>query len=258
MPTDFLSLNLFTQQPLVEEAKAEALYDILDRWRFRPSRFNDVEPIRNDWGDREKFLQQFYANCRESFGTLLVKWTKPKLDAMVMWSRGPRAKSHCISIYQAKPKDLGGAGVPYLLEIADQLFDQLNCDYGFACTDAEYHASNIYLDVPIDERTIQPKKVVGMEWPDCIPGLYWCNYFGNAYFEQGFGAHIEKASYLHRLRNGARLMRSPSADDWDAPSQREETIRLMQLLGREWFFTKATGMPERHLITDKSLFASRR
>jgi len=257
MKNDRIVLRLFTKQPLAEQTKAESLYKILDQWRFRPAKYNEVEPIRKDWEDREEFLQQFQANCNESFGTLLVKWTKPKFNAMVMWSRGPRAKSHCISLFQAKPHDLGGERVPYLFEIADQLFEQLDFDYGFACADAEYHALNIYLDVQVDERTIQPKKVVGMEWPDCIPGLYWCNYFGNAYFQQGFGAEIQKLDHVSKLSNGVRLLRSETPLDWNSDHSLKLTKNLIEQLGQDWFFSKKTGMPSKHLKTDKSLFANR-
>ncbi len=255
MIADRIVLTLFTRQPLVEEIKARALYEILDQWRFRPSKFNEVEPIRNDWVNRDKFIQQFNANCQESFGTLLVKWTKPTFNLMVMWSKGPSAKSHCLSFFQAKHKDLGGAKIPYLFEIADQLFEQLAFDYGFACTDAEYHASNINLNVPIDERTVQMKQVVGMEWPDCIPGLYWCNYFGNEYFKQGFGRDLLKLDHVTQLTNGVRLLRSESALDWQTSAEQSAAKRLMSELGKEWFFTKQDGMPSTPLNTDKSLFA---
>ena len=173
MSEEKIVLRLFTKQPLVECWKCERLYEILDHWRFRPSKFNDVEPVRNAWGDRSKFREQFEMNCRESFGVLIVEWKKPKFDSMVIWSRGPLAKHHCLSFFTARYQDLGGSKVPYLLELADQLFEELDFHYGFACMDAEYHATNINLDVQIDERTVQPKQVVGMEWPDCLPGLYW-------------------------------------------------------------------------------------
>jgi hypothetical protein len=254
MHGDFVKFTLFTKTPLVEAGKAETLYEILDHWRFRPSKFNEVEPILKDWKDRHQFLQQFHANCNESFGTLLIKWTKPTFNAMVMWRKGPRAKSHCLSFFQAKPHDLGGEQVPYLLEIADQLFEQLDFDYGFACLNSEYYHSNICKDVQIDERTIQPVQVVGMEWPECIPGLYWCNYFGKAYFEQGFGRRIADLPNTTKLANGIRLMRSDSALDWESPEDRERTQSLMDTLGRDWFFTKETGMPDKALKTDKSLF----
>lgn len=248
---------LFSKQPLYETKYAERLYELLDKWRYRPTKFNEFEPLCNSWGERQKFLDQFRCNRGRSFGTLITKWTKPRFYLHVTWLHGPREKCHSLSIYQAKLKDFGKCNAPFLLELSDQLFDQLDFDYGFACSNDEYHSVNINLNVQLDENTVERKQVVGMEWPDCIPGLYWCNYFGDAYFEQGFGSRVQECPNLHRLSNGIRLLRSPSVLDWDSAEQQAETNRLMDILGRDWFFTKSTGMPAKCLKTDKSLFAKR-
>jgi hypothetical protein len=79
-------------------------------------------------------------------------------------------------------------------------------------------------------------------------------YFGKAYFEQGFGRRIADLPNTTKLANGIRLMRSDSALDWESPEDRERTQSLMDTLGRDWFFTKETGMPDKALKTDKSLF----
>jgi hypothetical protein len=156
-------------------------------------------------------------------------------------------------LFGASVKQFGNDALD-LVALADQLFESFDFDYGFACLNAEYYNSNIYTNIQIDERTIQPVQVVGMEWPDCIPGLYWCNYFGKAYFEQGFGRRIADLPNTTKLANGIRLMRSDSALDWESPEDRERTQSLMDTLGRDWFFTKETGMPDKALKTDKSVF----
>jgi hypothetical protein len=183
----------------------------------------------------------------------MCKWSKPAIHLSVIWRRGPTSKSDSLSLFGATTKQFGNEALD-LVSLADQLFESFEFDYGFACLNSEYYYSNIYTDVQIDERTIQPVQVVGMEWPDCIPGLYWCNYFGNAYFKQGFGRRLAELPNSTKLANGIRLMRSESAVEWDSPDERKRTQSMMDTLGRNWFFTKETGMPTRALKTDKSLF----
>ena len=254
----FLKSLLFSAKPLAASDYAEKLYDILDRWRYRPQKFNDVEPLRNAWDNREKFIQQCDYNSKEPFGMIIVKWATPSFYLHVTHRRGPRAKCHSLSIYGGGPKAFGGPAAPLLLELADQLFEALGFDYGFACLDDEYHDANIYRNVTLDDGIIQSKVVVGMEWPDCIPGLYWCNYFGDVYFKQGFGKQIAALPNTTHLTNGIRLLRSDSAMDWDSDSERQKTRDLMQILGKDWFFTKDTDMPPKCLLTDKSAFAAPR
>ena len=154
----------------------------------------------------------------------------------VCWSYGPKMKNHFLSIFQAKCEDFGEEEVPFLFELADQLFEQLNFDYGFVCSEEEYAATNIYQDVQINSTTVQPVKVVGMQFPDCIPGIYWGNYFGDIYFQQGFDNRIEELEIVHRLSNGVRLITSKSISSWndsDAIARREKSS---EILGMDWFF----------------------
>lgn len=253
MSTNEFKFILFKSEPLDKPEYADRLYRLFDEWKFKPLKFNEVEPLRNSWPNREVFVKQFLMNCRRSFGTLMCKWSKPTLHSSVNWFRGPTSKCHSLSLFSARVKQFGNGAVD-LISLVDRLFESLDFDYGFGCLNAEYYDSNIYKDVQIDERTIQPVQVVGMEWPDCIPGLYWCNYFGNAYFQQGFGKGIKELPNTIKLANGIRLMRSESALDWDTADEKQRTNDLMNALGRDWFFTKQNGMPTKALKTDKSLF----
>ena len=253
MVPDEFKFRLFRSKPLDKPEYADRLYSLLDAWKYKPVKFNDVEPLRNAWENRDVFIRQFLINSRSTFGTLMCKWSKPTLHLSVTWFRGPTSKCHSLSLFGASVKQFGNDALD-LVGLADQLFGSFEFDYGFACLNSEYYHSNIYTDVQIDERTIQPVQVVGMEWPDCIPGLYWCNYFGKAYFEQGFGRRIADLPNTTKLANGIRLMRSDSALDWESPEDRERTQSLMETLGRDWFFTKETGIPDKALKTNKSLF----
>jgi hypothetical protein len=254
MEAKLLSLYLFSSRPLRSSEYSGELYHILDRWTYRPSKFNDVEPLRNKWESRRRFIEICEANDKRYFGPLIVRWSKPSFNLMLTILYGPKSKNHSLSIFGCSSNAFDGETFPLALDLGDQIFEHLGFDYGFACVEAEYYHSNIHKDVQIDERTVQPVQVVGMEWPDCIPGLYWCNYFGKAYFEQGFGRRIADLPNTTKLANGIRLMRSDSALDWESPEDRERTQSLMDTLGRDWFFTKETGMPDKALKTDKSLF----
>jgi hypothetical protein len=249
-----LRCELFSATPLDPRAYANTLYAMLDTWRFRPAMCGDSEPLRTPWGDRDAFRKLCMSCASTYFGPVIIKFRSPSFYMMVTHVAGPKAKAHTLSIYSCKPKDFGGAGAPYLIELADMLFTTIGFTYGFACVDAEYYDQNTIPATYRDGATARPMQVVGMEWPDCVPGFYWCNYFGDEYFAQGFGGHVRSLPSATVLPNGVRLLRSASALDWDTPEERGTSAELVEACGKDWFFSKQTGMPTKALRTDKSAF----
>jgi hypothetical protein len=251
-----LKCYLCSATPLDPRVYATTLYGMLDTWRFRPAMYGDSEPLRTRWGDCDAFRKLCMACAGTYFGPVMIRFRSPNFHLTVTHLAGPKAKSHTLSIFCCKPEDFGGAGAPYLIELADKLFTTINFTYGFACATTEYDAQNIIPATYRDGATLHPMQVVGMDWPDCVPGFYWCNYFGDEYFAQGFGDRVRSLPNATALRNGVRLLRSASALDWDTPEERRSSAELIEACGKDWFFSKQTGMPTKALRTDKSAFRS--
>ena len=249
-----LKFRLDSGRPLIARVFASGLYDLLDNWRVRPHRFDEFEPVRRPWEDRDSFLHQCEHNCRQPFGVVIVKWRDPRLSLMLIFEHGPASQCHSLVLSGSSKKGFGGESAPWLVELADTLFDFLGMDYGFACHRDEFEESNMQTTPIAGVEGGCSIQAVGMNWPDCIPGLYWCNFFGDAYFEQGFGSRIEEWAGTTKLRRGVRLMRSPSPETWRGDDDRLASEHLRSLLGPDWFFSKSQGMPARALRTDKSAF----
>lgn len=249
-----IQLTLFKRTPLNDPRFADSYFDVIDQSNFRPDRFNDCEPVRKRWGDRDLFRQLWMEQTGRFYGDVLThKKTKPKIHSSVTFLYGPREKCHMISFYEMETEKAGPNAADDLLVVGDRLFQSLELDYGFACTDDEYTASNIYKDFLRSDGLIQNVKVVGMEWPDCIPGLFSVNYFGEEYFKQGMPRFAPSPNCVP-LSNGVRFMKSNGYLDWESGSSTLETRRLIKEIGSDWFFTKEAGMPASSLQTDKSLF----
>lgn len=249
-----IQLTRFKSTPLSAPGFADSFYDALDRSNFRPDRFSDCEPIRNRWGDKQLFRLLWMEQNTRFFGTVLTQTkNNPKISSSTYISYGPNEKSHRISFFGLETEKAGPTAVDDLLALGDLLFQSLDLDYGFACTVDEYFASNIYKDFLRSDGLVQNVKVVGMEWPDCIPGLFSVNYFGEEYFKQGMPRFAPSPNCVP-LSNGVRFMKPNGYLDWESGSSTLETRRLIKEIGTDWFFTKEAGMPARSLQTDKSLF----
>jgi hypothetical protein len=248
-----LKAMFFKRKPCNDLRFADSLYEIMDQSNFRPDRFNDCEPVRKSWEERDLFRRMWMEQSSRFFGTMITdRKKKPKISSIVYLEFGPKAKCHCISLFGLDSEKVGPTTLDDLIALGDQLFEALELDYGFMCSDGEYHASNIYEHLG-PSGLLQYKKVVGMEWPDCIPGLFTVNYFGDEYFKQGMPRFAIDSNCV-ALANGVRLTKSNKFSDWNSESSTQETARLINEIGSEWFFTKETGMPARSLKTDKSLF----
>lgn len=253
-PTVALKVNLFRAVPFDLDF-GEKIHTLFSTWKYPPNKFGISEPLRNSWtDDSKKFLHCWREELKRYFGTMMMERTlKSRWESMAVIQYGPREKNHYLSLFGISDKEFSSAS-DEILSFCDHLFDELQFDFGFFCTDDEYHHKNINRNVPVPGG-IRPKEVVGMEWPDCIPGFYWANYYSHKYFDQGFGQDIDNLADITRLKNGMRVMTSGSVFAWESPEAISSANGAMEALGADWFFTKETGMPAKKLQTDRSLFA---
>lgn len=245
---------LFSGRPLQPERFSRPLYDLLDGWRDTPYRFSDVEPVRQPWGSRDEFLRQCEHNSRQPFGTVIVKWQRPQCYLMLIFERGPLSQSHVLTMRLRQGVGVGGESIPWVLGLLDALLDLLEMDYGFACLEDEFRSLNRPAASTDGTGGNQSTHALGPKWPDCIPGLFWCNYFGNAYFDQGFGPRIMELSGASSLRRGFRVLRSPSPVTWESEEDQIRSEQVRTILGVEWFCSCQDSKHLKSLKTDKSAF----
>lgn len=231
-------------------------FHLFDSWHLAPQRFGVVEPLRTKWGSEKEFLDLCHREVTKHFGTVIVQRKKPEYLFNFVIKFGPNSKCHSLWLDYVNPNEFGGERCCTVIDFLDGIFDALNMDYGFLCSYGEYDAKNLLHNVPVSSTEIQVLKVLGMEWPDCIPGFYWCNYFGEIYFRQGFGTRLLEFDGTHRLKSGVRIMKIGDVANWNSPEGLASENRFVDILGANWFFSKETGMPEKSLLTNKSLFST--
>lgn len=254
----FFQIEMFSTHSLAGTEFAEKVYGILDSWDFPPDVFDKYEPIRQPWEMREDFIKAWTQQGQRYFGQVLIRRRKRlAYYASVLFEFGENRKFdnkppyHGISVYRVKESQCSQKTMEKLVELGDQLFHELQMDYGFVCLDEEYDAKNIIKNVLHPDGAVEPRKVIGMNWPQCIPGLYWINYFGRAYLENcfaekaltDFSANIEKVGCGIRFQTSGdpRLFRSEEG----AALER----KMRDALGENWFFDRTTDRKCRSFVT---------
>lgn len=241
----FFMLELFTAHTLAPETYAERAYDALDSWKFPPDAFDEYEPIRNPWIQKADFVHFWRQQAKRFFGQVLIQRRAiPRYFADVLFQYGPpRAQDgklpyHGFSVYKLPEKQFSGERQELLIELADRLFLDLGMDYGFLCLDEEYEAKNIVTNFVHSDGSVEPRHVVGMQWPRCIPGLYWINYFGNKYLTRGFAKALlhRDSTHLVRLRSGIRVIFNQDARFFSTAEGHVEEQALKESLGERWFY----------------------
>lgn len=240
-------IELFSAHSLAMADYAEKYYTVLDSWGYRPDVFDETEPIRIPWKSKDDFLRIWRQEGQRSFGIVLTKCrTRFSYDTHVIFQFGPnrildnKPPYHGISIYGVKESQCRGKKLDQLVGLADQLFVALDMDYGFMCLDEEYEAKNIIKNVRHEDGSLEPRHVIGMSWPYCLPGLYWINYFGERYLEKGFAAGIKAthSSLASEIDGGIRLQLSDDPRFFQSASAATIGSEIRKALGEEWFFSR--------------------
>jgi hypothetical protein len=240
-----LKVKMFSAHSIASTNCAERFYDILDRWTFTPTTFDKYEPIRQKWGCKDAFTDAWKEEGLRSFGQVLIRRSKRPAyyaDASFQFGqnriRDNKPPYHGVSIYRINESELDDAN--QLISIADQLFVSLKMDYGFICLEEEYEAKNIIKNYRHPDGSLEPRRVVGMNWPHCIPCLYWVNYFGASYLHQGFAQDLLRSSLasISQVGDGIRLLMNQHPRDFESEGAALEESELKTSMGQSWFFSK--------------------
>lgn len=219
------------------EDKAEELFDILDRLdeRIRPQRFMYMDKkIEFSAENKVKFVENWikkkgiYVESKS-----LSFW----LDAY--WVYGNKKRFN---------KLIGGIKVKNtkmfdsLNQWKDLLLDFFNWGemcYGYCCYDKEFEGMNI-LQKPV---MINGKLTGtgGSDLSECLPGIYWLNFFGEVYFDW-FGEKLKQVEcFKSDILNNKAIIIEAYKDplSFDLKENKEIINNIIKCLGQENFFEKS-------------------
>lgn len=243
----YFKIHLFTVQSLANIACAERVYEILNSWIFPPDVFDEDEPIRKSWSNKDEFIKAWSQQGARHFGQVLFR-RKKRLGyyADVVFQFGPNRRSdgkppyHSLSVYRIKESQCTPELRTKLVSLGDRFFRELTMDYGFICLSDEYDAKNIVKDFRHTDGAVEPRKVLGMNWPQCIPGLYWTNYFGKRYLQQGFATNVLNLypANATAIGDGIRFQTSGEPRFFERVEAETAEREMRKSLGEEWFFNQ--------------------
>lgn len=244
------NLHLFAAKSLADDRYAASTYQILESSGVGPDVFDVSEPIRQSWGMRDAFREAWQQQSKQYFGQVLFRRTKDlAYYGDVSFQFGPDRKLdnkppyHGLSLYKVKESACTGDSRKRFIDLCDRLFAELEMDYGFLCLSDEYDAKNIVKDIRHSDGTVEPRKVAGMYWPYCLPGLYWTNYFGKRYLDQGFGRNLQAMLPENTtcIGKGIRLQVHKDPRFFESDEARTIECSIREMLGESWFFDRESG-----------------
>lgn len=228
--------GLMRSRPFGESDGSE-LFRVLNGSLFLPSKFDNHEPMRKEWGVLAQFQELWEVELGQWFGMVLMKCTKPTNASISAWMPyGPNAMSHYLTISVTESKQLRRDFYSELIEFLDCLFQVLKFDYGYVCHQAEYTEKNM-VQTLLESGKVLREQAVGTEWPRYLPGLYWVNYFGEAYRKAGMDFGNVSSELIANLANGVRLQMSQAPGDW-LTDFGGKGLNVKEQLGSRWFFSK--------------------
>ncbi len=243
----YFKLHLFTTQSLANVECAETVYKILNSWDFPPEVFDEHEPIRQSWSKKGDFIRAWNQQGAQYFGQVLIRRKKRLAyyaDALFQFGQNRKLDNkppyHGLSVYHVKESECTGALRSKLVNLGDRFFGELKMDYGFMCLSDEYDSKNIVKNVQHPDGTVEPRKVVGMNWPQCIPGLYWTNYFGKRYLEQGFATKVLEShpTNVTTVGDGIRFQTNEEPRFFESVEASATEREMRETLGKQWFFDR--------------------
>jgi hypothetical protein len=208
------------------------LVELLDsHGLFRPSAWGPYEPAR-------------YKFTLEDVPRMEERWKK--YTGLGFSKEEPRMSIQLVRRLQARQSNLmvvsvdasylnTDAAIQSYLKFASELFGWGDVLHGYACHETEFRQTNKLLEPTL----INNKLIVtgGMDLRDCLPGVYWANFFGEPYINWfGRERFVSLLSYeqYELPNNGILILTSPSPIANAETNSYKSTMRTH--LGEDAFF----------------------
>jgi len=136
--------------------------------------------------------------------------------------------------FQVRGPDVDGSPSPAWAKHLIHTFTVPELWYAHAEMADEFAAKNLLCDSSGCE-------AVGVDISKSLPGLYWLNYFGKPYVEL-IGRNRLLSAPAHEVAdfgNGVLVMIGDQPEEWDTHGYRLTESRVLDHLGRTFFFSKA-------------------
>lgn len=128
--------------------------------------------------------------------------------------------------------------------VVGAMCEALSCAHAYAHLHAEYDAKNM-------SHEGGGLRAIGVDVARALPGLYWLNFFGRPYRDL-IGRERLLSAPAHEVREvdeGVMLMLHPDPSAWNTAGYRETERRVLDYLGRRYFFDRAA--PDRETVAPK-------
>lgn len=242
-----LNVQLKTIRHLGQEAYAEAFFDSMFMWGNPPTHYSTFEPITTELHEtpssKAAFVDVWMSQAQQPFGQLLVRRRgKKSYYASVQFLRGPRATFNSVSFYGLSSVFVRDRTQRFLLlKCTDRLCSLLPVSYGRICTQADFECKNLILDYRHPDGSIQPRRPIGEDWTVSLPGVYWCNYFGEPYTSWfGLEKLLSTPAYdvIRIADRCVKILAYEDAEDSGTQAAFDAEARIRNYLGKAAFFAK--------------------
>jgi len=236
-------IKLFFNSDALWRDRLESLIRLLARQEaFRPDRWGPSEPVRRPF--RLEALPEMEKVWSKTHSIMFKRAEKPKFWLDNRWfTHLPHAPSD---------KFFGGVedkffksteNVRAFLDFTKELFAWGDMLHGYACHRMEYEAKNVRdEEVWLGTRRMVSKRALGINLYECLPGIYWANFFSKFYVDW-FGEERIRSAPCYAQEElaggGVLLLTAASPLDYEKPEVRELQQALIKHLGEDAFFSLA-------------------
>lgn len=202
-----------------------------------PERFDLGEPVRRRFAD-EGIEGAVRLSVHSGISLMLARVSKPKFLVDIHWrlEKGldPRPFPWSCTVWL----DFS-AGDERTLSLFRFLIQHFEPAFGFVSTEDDDRDKHFIAFDDIGGRT---ELHVGQDVGDTLPGVYWVTYFGPWAVEKiGKERFAElKAEQVEPIDGGSLVQAYKSASEAGSPLAREAETRIINQLGKQHFFNKAT------------------
>jgi hypothetical protein len=148
------------------------------------------------------------------------------------YSAAPRGAAVTLENHISGDVKLTGASTAAVRTLVSTFATHCAPVWATAYANAEYEAKNMERSHGI--------RALGRDVSRFLPGLYWLNFFGEPYVQLIGAARFDALDGVHveRLESGYIVQLSRSPLDWESAEYRAAETRVLDQLGRQFFFRR--------------------
>jgi hypothetical protein len=209
--------------------------EVLDK-ALRPERFALGEPVRRRFDD-EGIEGAVRLSADSGISPMLARVSKPKFVVDIHWRRekglDPRPFPWGCTVWL----DFS-AGDERAVSLSRFLIRHFEPAFGFVSTEEDDRDKHF---ITFDDIGGQTEMYVGQDVGETLPGVYWVTYFARWAVEKiGKERFAElKAEKVESIDGGYLVQAYSSASEAGSPLARESETRIINQLGKHYFFNKA-------------------